>query len=1069
MFKAKQPGCSSGLPGFVCGVALLVLLAPLADADTDSRLKALAEAQQLDGVPERFVEPPEPLTPLVGLGRALFFSRQLSGDRDVACASCHHPLLGGADRLSLPVGIAAHTPEIVGPGRVAEIARETDPKAKSIGGPNVARNTLSTFNAALYKQRLLFDGRISLIGLDDAGKPLYRTPESTLRSSPDVNAVGDLLAVQARFPIVSFQEMRGFGEFYALTAAEIRTAIAARIEAAGTWLQPFRVAFSAPDASPESLFTFDRIATALSAYQQSQVFVETAWKRYLQGDLSALTEEQKAGALLFLQPVSEGGYGCSGCHAGDFFTDEQMHVTGFPQFGRGKRSTGDDPGAFLVSQDSQDSYAFRTPSLLNVTETKPYGHTGAFDTLAELLVYHADPASGIESYDFSLAHLSQFAASPNPYPGARALTEKAVATLSPALPRKSPSTRETQQLVAFLGALTDPCVQSRECLQPWIAGFADDYDGHLFQPVFRQSGPYLFDVRGETERPAQVVLPQMASLPETVAIEDINALAACQYHDPGRVEGGETRFVDRSKETFSHQHLVPGYMWYGSRYSYTVEFAMESGALAAGDINNDCWPDLVFGTHDGTNPVAVAYLNHGTEFERTDLALAGLPDAIGAVGLADLDGDYRLDLAMGNLFGARETALFHNDAELGFSLHQSISMSKVVFGFAFADYSGDGWLDMFAAHWDIAARPALAPALMKSSAGLLLPADAQAGTSGAELEQNFHFSPGFADFDGDGDVDLVIASDFGTSEVLENTGAGRYKVITEHEVITDENGMGSAIADFDNDLVLDWFVTAIYKEDDGTRFNWGETGSRLYMGTGDGIKFVDRTDVAGVRQGSWAWGTCAADFNNDGWIDIFHENGFGSIPEEAGLQIPEYIYRFMPTGLSSFHRVQPRLFINRGDGSFEDQAEAWGLTELTNGRGVVCLDYDRDGDIDLAVAQNSDVPKLYENRSRSSEPGSNHFVGFHLIGSQPNTSAVGAVVTIDTGDAKQVRHVQMNSNFQGQNPSTLHFGLGKSERLHSLTVRWPDGQVDHLSDIAVDRYYPLLHPSLRHSLLIPEH
>ncbi|XOV90344.1 MAG: FG-GAP-like repeat-containing protein [Pseudomonadota bacterium] len=1039
----------------------LVLLPPAGNADTDARLMALAASQGLDGVPDQYSSPPGPLTPLVGLGRALFFSRQLSGDRDVACASCHHPLLGGGDGLSLAVGIAAHRPEIVGPGRVAEIARETDPKAKSIGGPNVARNTLTTFNAALYEKSLLFDGRVSLLGTDETGQPLYRTPESTLRSSPDMNSTGDLLAVQARFPIVSFQEMRGFGEFYTLTAAEIRTAIAARLAAASTWLAPFRVAFGLPDASPESLFTFDRITAALSAYQQSQVFIQNAWQRYLGGDLTALSEEQKAGALLFLEPVSAGGYGCAGCHSGDFFTDEANHVTGFPQFGRGKRSDGDDPGAFLVSQDSRDSYAYRTPSLLNVTATGPYGHTGAFATLAELVTYHADPVAGFETYDFSLGHLSQFAASKNPYPAARALTKKALENLSPALPRKSPSAEETRQLVAFLGALTDPCVLSRECLQPWIAGHADDYDGHLFQPVFQRTGPYPFDVR-EPETPVvQAATPEAVAMPTGVTPGRITKLVACRYHDPGPVEGGEMRFIDRSRDFFSHRHLIPGHMWYGSRYSYTVEFAMESGSLAAGDINGDCWPDLIFGTHDGTAPLAVAYLNRVSTFERRDLSLAGLPDAIGALGLADLDGDYQLDLALGNLFGARETAIFHNEGTGDFRLHQSISMSKVVFGFAFADYSGDGWLDMFAAHWDIAARPALAPALMRNNAGLLLSADAEAGTSGAELEQNFHFSPGFADFDGDGDMDLVIASDFGTSEVLENGGAGRFSVITDHTIITDENGMGSAIADFDNDLVLDWFVTAIYKEDDGTRFNWGETGNRLYGGTGTGLTFEDRTDAAGVRQGSWGWGTCAADFNNDSWTDIFHENGFGLIPEGAASHIPEYIYRFMPTGLSSFHRVQPRLYINRGDGSFEDQAEAWGLTELTNGRGVVCLDYDRDGDIDLAVAQNSDVPKLYENRSRSSEPGSNHFVGFHLIGSQPNTSAVGAIVTLDTGDMKQVRHVQMNSNFQGQNPSTVHFGLGQSTRIQRLTVRWPDGEVDQLADIAPDRYYPLLHPSLR--------
>ncbi|MDZ7684313.1 MAG: VCBS repeat-containing protein [Gammaproteobacteria bacterium] len=127
------------------------------------------------------------------------------------------------------------------------------------------------------------------------------------------------------------------------------------------------------------------------------------------------------------------------------------------------------------------------------------------------------------------------------------------------------------------------------------------------------------------------------------------------------------------------------------------------GPVAAGDLNGDCLPDLLYGTHDGEQPRAIAYLNDGGTFRKTDLDLKGMPDAIGALGLVDLDGDYRLDIAVGNLFGARETALYQGSGNNAFDLAQKISMSKVVFGFAFADYSGDGWIDAFASHWDIAA------------------------------------------------------------------------------------------------------------------------------------------------------------------------------------------------------------------------------------------------------------------------------------------------------------------------------------------------------------------------------
>lgn len=1047
-------------------LAALVFSAGASGSALDRQLHALIDAQGLDGVPEG-VSQIDPAAPLPGLGRALFFSKQLSGDRDVACASCHHPLLGGGDALSLPVGIGAHRPEIVGPGRLSDISVEVDPKAVTVGGPNVRRNSISTFNVGLFRKALLWDGRVSLLdATGDDGEPLYRTPESTLRSSPDGKAHGDLVAVQARFPMVSFQEMRGFGEFYSLTAAEVRNRIAARLREHESWLEAFRIAFRAPQGSAEDLITFDNITLALSEYQRSQTFIETPWRDFVRG-YDSLTEDEKAGAKLFYSSADAGGFNCAACHSGDFFTDESFHAAAFPQLGRGKRADGDDPGAFLVSQEKADLYKFRTPSLLNVAVTGPWGHAGSFDSLASLIRYHANPAAGIETFDFDLEHLPQISQHGDAYANAKALTETALEHASELLPHRSPTDEEVDQLVAFLGALTDPCVQSRECLQPWIANYLDDYDGQLLQPLFETAaGPFPFDVNAPVaEAGVQAAVGDATPVARPVDYAEIRRRAACEFHEPRRPASGATGFTERTSELgIDHEHFIPGEMWYGSRYSFTVEFAMHSGPMSSGDLNGDCLPDLIFGTHSGDAPRAIAYLNTGNGFEARDLELPGMPDAIGAFGLADLDGDYQLDLAVGNLFGARETALYRASGDAEFELAQKISMSKVVFGFAFADYSGDGWLDMFATHWDIEARPAQAPALMKNIGGVMKPADSEAGTTGADLEQNFHFSPAFADFDHDGDQDLVIASDFDTSEALENTGQGTFDVVTDREVISDENGMGLAIADFNNDGNLDWFLTAIYKEDTDEYFEWGETGNRIYFGTGEGVTFVDRTTGSGIREGDWAWGACAADFNNDGWVDIFHENGFGSVPEYAEEHIPGYLYQLMPASLAPFHQTRPRLFINRGDGTFVESGREWGFTEETNGRGVVCLDYDRDGDIDIATTQNAAKPKIYENNFRGSK--ADGFVGFHLIGTQPNTFAIGATVTIESAGHRQMRAVQANSNFQGQNPSTLHFGLGDARSVDRVTIRWPDGQTESIVDVEPGKYYPLLHPSLREPELV---
>jgi len=1042
-----------------------------------SRLREIIAAEGLTGRPEGSDSVPRPLEPLPSLGRALFFSTQLSGQKDVACITCHHPLAGGGDALSLPVGIAALDPDVVGPGRVVDLSRDGDPRAKTIGGPNVPRNSLSTFNSGFYRRALLHDGRISLLGEGPDGAPLFRTPDSSLRNLPDPNAMGDLLAVQSRFPVTGFEEMRGFGEFYELSGEDVRDRIAMRIRSHAAWLPRFQLAFRAADPA-DKLITFDNISLAISAYQRSQTFVDHPWSRFVSGEDAAISRQAKEGALLFHTAAADGGLGCSGCHAGDFFTDEVTHVAGFPQLGRGKRADADDPGAYLVSQKDVDRYGFRTPTLLNVTATGPWGHAGAFATLAELVGYHSNAAIASANYDYKFRHLPQFQGHPDPYPAARELTMRAVARLSDKLPGRSPSAPESQALVAFLQSLTDPCVTSRICLQPWMAVTDDNLDGMALQPSFRQFvdlGNVPHHVNSTSPSAPALIRAALPAPDPAMLAATRSALIRCGAYKP-RVPGeGRQVFVDRGRDLgLQHEHHVPAEMWYGRRYSFTVEFALANGPVAASDLNGDCWPDLLFGDFESGEALVRVYWNRaGASFDADKLDLAELPDAIGSLGLADLNGDYQIDLAVGNLFGGRESVVYQSLPDARLKAVQRISMSKGAIGFAFGDIAGDAAVDVFVAHWDIIAKPARAPAMMENRGGFLYPVDDDVGTSGADLEQNFHFSPGFVDIDLDGDLDLTIASDFGTSEVLRNDD-GRFDVITDRAVINDENGMGSAIGDFNNDGVPDWFVTAIRNYKNTGDFKWGISGNRLYLGDRTAsTEFRDATEGSGVRDGAWGWGACAADFNNDGWLDLFHENGFGAMPDYARSHIPDYMMAFLPANYADFHTDHPRLFINKGinkgtntgansgDVRFEDESAAWGLDMQTNGRGVVCVDYDRDGDIDVVLTENVAAPRLLENRTRGL--GAARFIGFHVLASPPNTQALGATLTLKAGGMTQQRQVLANSNYQSQNPATIHFGVGSSEVVTELHVRWPDGIEETLADIPTDQYYPLLHPQLRSS------
>jgi cytochrome c peroxidase len=446
----------------------------------DTRLRALIATHRLTGDPaaNAAVEPLD--APLAQLGMRLFFSTSLSGDFDVACASCHHPALAGGDALSLPVGIGAIDPAVLGPGR-----------SSASGAPNVPRHAPTTFNAGLLVRVLFHDGRVEQLQPGqiqaDAG---IRTPDVPF-GLPDPEAGPSLLAAQARFPVTVDAEMRG--AFLAgATGAQLRERLAQRLGGYGDgtgelarneWLPLFQAAFGGGEPAT-AVVTFDNVALALAAYQRSQVFVDTPWRDYVRGDAGALGPAAKRGGILFFTPANEGGAGCVQCHLGDRFSDEAFHAIALPQIGPGK---GDGPAGdddFARQRESGEPaarYEFRTAPLLNVALTAPYGHDGAYATLADVLRHYRNPAGAVADY-FAAGGwclLPQFVALPRAecdalYPNAAANSQAALAKLQQdrangaGLPVLQLAPGQLAELEAFLRALTDRCAEDVQCVRQWV-------------------------------------------------------------------------------------------------------------------------------------------------------------------------------------------------------------------------------------------------------------------------------------------------------------------------------------------------------------------------------------------------------------------------------------------------------------------------------------------------------------------------------------------------------------------------------------------------------------------------
>ncbi|MDG2072537.1 MAG: FG-GAP-like repeat-containing protein [Pseudomonadales bacterium] len=414
---------------------------------------------------------------------------------------------------------------------------------------------------------------------------------------------------------------------------------------------------------------------------------------------------------------------------------------------------------------------------------------------------------------------------------------------------------------------------------------------------------------------------------------------------------------------------------------------------------------------------------------------------------ADIDHDEDLDLFIGTIEGDAFYVMENRNgiyvdvtAASGIALTAPNTMSA-----SFGDYDSDSDLDLVLGHWGSPRKPDTETLWSNNRDGTFENASVSSQIAATLIEEvdpdevpsrtpesltDHSFTPTFSDIDDDGDQDLLVVSDYGTSQVYINEGDGRFLLATDRDVIKDQAGTGSALGDFDNDGDIDWFVSSIHQigESADELINYG---NRLYSNEGDGT-FTDVTDTAAVANGGWGWGACFADFDNDGWLDIAQVNGWNRLDEVAA---------------NNYTVDRIRLFHNQGDGTFSEIAEDAGLDHTGQGRGIACFDADRDGLQDIVIASSDDNQLVYY---RNTTDNDNHYLSVRLETNGRNTDAVGARITATTAAGTQVREIRVGNNYASHNPAEAHFGLGGETEVE-IRVRWPDGRRLTVSGTDVDQ------------------
>ncbi|MEM8506735.1 MAG: cytochrome-c peroxidase [Bacteroidota bacterium] len=267
----------------------------------------------------------------IRLGRQLFWDPILSGNKDMACATCHHPDKGYADALDVSIGVGGS-----GLGEQRNGAILAKRNAHTI--VNTAFNGITT------------DGEVNPLEA-----PMFW----------DNRALS--LEAQSLLPLLSKEEMRGSE----ILEAELFQIIVNRLDTIPQYKEAFQNAFGTDE------ITTDRIARAIASFERTLVATNSPFDRYMRGDTTAMTQKQVNGMNAFVH------VGCAECHNGPMFSDFQLHTLGIP----------DNP-KLIESDASTGTYAFRTPTLRNLSLTAPYMHNGMHASLIEVMEFYEEISEG---------------------------------------------------------------------------------------------------------------------------------------------------------------------------------------------------------------------------------------------------------------------------------------------------------------------------------------------------------------------------------------------------------------------------------------------------------------------------------------------------------------------------------------------------------------------------------------------------------------------------------------------------------------------------------------------------